>query len=72
MIGAVLKFKEISAVRTKLVAPSLPLSQSSNRVRDEFGIEAAQALAGHSSPSMTAHYASKMDGLAAKMAAKIG
>ena len=42
------------------------------RVRDEFGIEAAQALAGHSSPSMTAHYASKMDGLAAKVAAKIG
>ena len=37
------------------------------RVRDEFGIEAAQALAGHSSPSMTAHYASKMDGLAAKI-----
>ena len=36
------------------------------RVRDEFGIEAAQALAGHSSPSMTAHYASKRDGLAAK------
>ncbi len=41
-------------------------------VRDEFGIEAAQAMAGHSSPLMTAHYASKMDGLAAKVAAKIG
>lgn len=42
------------------------------RVRDEFGIEAAQAMAGHSSPLMTAHYASKMDGLAAKVAASIG
>lgn len=44
----------------------------STRVRDEFGIEAAQAMAGHSSPLMTAHYASKMDGLAAKVAASIG
>ena len=43
-----------------------------NRVRDEFGIEAAQALAGHASPSMTAHYASNMDGLAVRVAAKIG
>ncbi len=42
------------------------------RVRDEFGIEAAQALAGHSSPMMTAHYASKLDGLAAKVVASIG
>ena len=42
------------------------------RVRDEFGIEAAQAVAGHASPAMTAHYASKMDGLAEKVAAKIG
>lgn len=42
------------------------------RVRDEFGIEAAQALAGHASPSMTAHYASNMDGLAVKVAAKSG
>lgn len=42
------------------------------RVRDEFGIEAAQAMAGHSSPMMTAHYASKLDGLATKVAASIG
>ncbi len=41
-------------------------------VCDEFGIEAAQALAGHASPSMTAHYASNMDGLAVKVAARIG
>ena len=42
------------------------------RVRDEFGIEAAQALAGHASPSMTAHDASNMDGLAVKVPAKSG
>lgn len=42
------------------------------RVRDEFGIEAAQAMAGHSSPLMTAHYASNTDALAAKVAASIG
>ncbi len=42
------------------------------RVRDEFGIEAALALAGHASPSMTAHYASNMDGLAVKVVPRIG
>ena len=42
------------------------------RVRDVFGIEAAQALAGHASPSMMAHYAINMDGLAVKVAAKTG
>lgn len=42
------------------------------RVRDEFGIEHAQAMAGHSSPLMTAHYASKLDGLAIQVAKSIG
>jgi len=45
---------------------------AATRVRDEFGIEAAQAIAGHASPSMTALYATKMDGLAMKVATKIG
>ena len=42
------------------------------RVRDEFGIEHAQAMAGHSSPLMTARYASKMDVLAVQVAKSIG
>lgn len=42
------------------------------RVRDEFGIEHAQAVAGHASPSMTAHYASKLDVLAVQVAKSIG
>jgi len=42
------------------------------RVRDEFGIEHAQAVAGHSSPLMTAKYASKMDTLAVQVAKSIG
>lgn len=41
-------------------------------VRDGFGIEAAQAVAGHSQPSMTAKYSTKMDKLAADVASKIG
>ena len=47
-------------------------SNVATRIRDEFGIEAVQALAGHASPSMTADCASNMDGLAVKVAAKIG
>ena len=42
------------------------------RVRDEFGIEHAQAMAGHASPLMTAHYASKLDVLAVQVAKSIG
>lgn len=38
------------------------------RVRNE----AARELAGHASPSMMAHYAINMDGLAVKVAAKTG
>ncbi|MBI1347227.1 tyrosine-type recombinase/integrase [bacterium] len=41
-------------------------------VRDSFGIEAAQAMAGHARPDMTANYSRKMDKLAAEVAAKIG
>ncbi len=42
------------------------------KVRDEFGIEAAQAMAGHASPLMTNHYASKMNVLAEQVAKLIG
>lgn len=42
------------------------------RVRDEYGIDAAQAIVGHTSPDMTARYASKLDGLATMVASKIG
>lgn len=45
---------------------------AATRVRDEFGIEAAQAIAGHASPSMTALYVTKMDRLAVKVATQIG
>jgi integrase len=41
-------------------------------VRDALGIEAAQAIAGHARPDMTAHYGAKMDRLAHEAAAKIG
>jgi integrase len=41
-------------------------------VRDQFGIESAQALAGHSKPDMTARYSTKMDKLAYDVVAKIG
>lgn len=39
-------------------------------VRDELGIEAAQAIGGHAKPDMTAHYAAKMDRLAKEAAKK--
>jgi integrase len=41
-------------------------------VRDGFGIEHAQAMAGHARPDMTAKYSTKMDRLAAEVASKIG
>ncbi|MDZ4685397.1 MAG: tyrosine-type recombinase/integrase [Planctomycetaceae bacterium] len=41
-------------------------------VRDQFGMEAAQALAGHARPDMTANYSTKMDKLAADVVAKFG
>lgn len=41
-------------------------------VRDQLGLEAAQAALGHQNPSMTLHYSSKLDGLAATVAAKLG
>ncbi len=41
------------------------------RVREEHGIEAAQVLAGHAAPDMTAVYSAKMDSLAASVAAQL-
>lgn len=45
---------------------------AATRIRDNIGIEAAQAMCGHASPDMTAHYSSRMDGIAAKTAAQVG
>ena len=45
---------------------------AATRVRDEFGIESAQAITGHTTQSMVERYTSKRDGLAAKVAASIG
>ena len=42
------------------------------RIRERFGIEAAQAMAGHTTSEMTDHYSSKMDSLARRTAAAIG
>ena len=42
------------------------------RVREQCGIEAVQAVAGHSTSEMTDHYSSKMDKLAAQTAAMVG
>jgi integrase len=42
------------------------------RIREQFGIEAAQAVAGHSAAEMTDHYSSKMDKLAAQTVAAAG
>ena len=42
------------------------------RIREQYGIEAAQALAGHSTSEMTDHYSSKMDKLASQTAAAVG
>ena len=42
------------------------------RVREQYGIEAAQALAGHTTSEMTDHYSSKMDKLARLTAAAVG
>ena len=42
------------------------------RVRELHGIEAAQALAGHTTSEMTDHYSSKMDKLARETAAAVG
>lgn len=41
-------------------------------IRDQLGLEAAQAALGHQNPSMTLHYSSKLDNLAATVAAKLG
>lgn len=41
-------------------------------IRDQMGLEHAQAALGHQNPSMTLHYASKLDNLAADVAAKLG
>ena len=43
-----------------------------SRTREACGIEAVQAVAGHSNPEMTIHYSSKMDSLASKTAAAVG
>ena len=43
-----------------------------SRTREQFGIEAAQAVAGHSTSEMTLHYSSKMDKLASQTAAAVG
>lgn len=45
---------------------------AATEVRDAFGLEHAQAVAGHSSPNMTARYSTKMDRLAAEVVAKLG
>jgi len=42
------------------------------RIREAHGIEAAQALAGHSTSEMTNHYSSRMDSLAAQTAGMVG
>lgn len=42
------------------------------RIRDELGLETAQAAAGHARPDMTTLYTSKLDKLAAIAAAKFG
>lgn len=41
-------------------------------IRERFGIEAAQVLAGHSSADMTAIYSTKMDAVALNVAAQLG
>ena len=42
------------------------------RIREAHGIEAAQALAGHSTAEMTNHYSSRMESLAVQTAGKVG
>ena len=42
------------------------------RVREQYGIEAAQTLAGHKTSEMTDRYSSKMDKLASETAAAVG
>ena len=42
------------------------------RVREQHGIEATQALAGHSAIEMTQHYSSRLDALAIQTAATCG
>ncbi len=41
-------------------------------IRERFGIEAAQVLAGHSSADMTAIYSTKMDAVALRVAGQLG
>jgi integrase len=42
------------------------------RIREQYGIEAAQSMAGHTTSEMTDHYSSKMDKLATQTAAAAG
>lgn len=53
-------------------SPHFLRHSATTAVRDEFGIEHAQAMAGHARPDMTARYSTKMDKLAEEVAAKIG
>ena len=63
------------ACKRAKVTPFVPYNcrhTAITRVRDELGIEAAQAIGGHARPDMTAHYAAKMDLLAKKAAKELG
>lgn len=56
----------------KRFSPHWLRHNATTAARDGFGIEAAQALAGHAKPDMTARYSTKMDKLAADVVSKIG
>ena len=51
--------------------PAIPAS-TRNRIREQFGIEAAQAVAGHATSEMTDHYSSVMNNLAEQTVAAAG
>ena len=65
---------QLACERAK-VTPFVPHQlrhSAATRIRDQFGIEHAQATLGHAQPSMTAHYSSRLDGLAETTAAAVG
>ena len=64
--------KACLAAKVKAFVPYSLRHTKATELRDAIGIEAAQATLGHSQPSMTARYSSKMDKLASEAAKACG
>ena len=58
--------------RANCWAPNQLRHSAATRIREQYGVEAAQTVLGHSDPRMTTVYAERNFALAADVALKIG